>query len=253
MKRDWKYKSKSLNCDFIIFQYFLQHSLVTLFDNALNFLQVTPPNIIFSPIHVLLVSIDDNSDGFQDVYCTQKTGNGNREDRLLLDAILQNLNVRKSSDLNARFSKLSLDGSLSNDEVSLKLQANIMEDSSREVFFVFIGGRFGKLSVHLFEMIRGFCSANHLTVYGMHFQNISPMSWRALSLHISDKLSVQTCCAEEYIKSAFAVTGSLSENASCVEKYPVILYLIHLAVGENGFRRLKKSESKEKGICFHCF
>ena len=176
--------------------------------------------------------------------------NNNREDRLLLDAILQNLNVRRSSDLNARFSKLSLNGSLSNDEISQMLQANIMEDSSREVFFVFIGGGFGKISTYLYEMMREFCSANHLKVYGMHFQNISPMSWRALSLHISDKLSVQTCCAEEYITSAFAVTGSLNDNASCVERYPVILYLIHLAVGENGLRRLKKSESEEKGICF---
>ena len=222
-----------------------------LFTGPLDIWQVTPPSIIFSPINVLLVTIDENIEEFPEMDYSTKAASGDPEGCLLADAILKNLNVRKSADFNARFSGVSLSGRLDDDEAVRKLQDHMTEESSREFFFVFISKRFGKISKHIYKLMKRFCFENDFKVYGMHFQNISVMSWRALSLHISDKLSGQACCVEEFMKSSFPVTGSLNSDASCVERYPLILYLIHLAVGENGLRRLKKAENKEKGINFH--
>lgn len=199
--------------------------------------------MVFSPLHVILITITNDVEE-----ACQGSQDANREDQLLVDAILQNLHVRKSSDLNAKFTKISLNNNLTDDLIMREVQNGIVEDSSREIFFVLISKRFGKILTQLYEHLRMFCSRNHLKVYGMHVQNVTPMSWRALSLRISDQFSGNPCCVEEYLKNSFPVTGFLSESATCVEKYPSVLYLIHLAVGENGFRRLKKADVTQIGI-----
>ena len=201
-----------------------------------------------SPIHVILMTINHSTEDFQETDCPREIRNVDRECNLLSDAILQNLLVRKSSDLNARFSKIEFNAGFSNEEIIQKLQADVIPDSSTEVFFVFVCKRFGKISTRIYEVMREFCADNHLKVYGMHFQGITPISWRALSLHISSQLSRPTCHTENFKDSTFPVTGILDETSCCIEKYPVILYLIHLSIGENGLRRLKKVESKERGI-----
>ena len=189
---------------------------------------------------------------FEEIAFSSSSAKNRKEDQLLSDAILQNLNVRKTSDLNATFSGMSLSDVLTNDEIIQKLKSELKEaDHSREFFLVFISERFGKMPTQMYESIRSFCLGSQLKLYGMHFHNIIPITWRTLSLNISKSLAGKPCCVDDYKKSAFPVTGSLNANASCVEKYPVLLYLIHLAVGENGLRRLKKADSKQKGILKH--
>ena len=196
------------------------------------------------------MTINHSTEEFQETDCPQEIRNADRECNLLSDAILQNLHVRKSSDLNARFSKITLSSGMSNEGIIQKLQADVIPDLSTELFFVFVCKRFGKFSTRMYEVMRKFCADNQLNVYGMHFQGITPISWRTLSLHISNQLSRPASCVEKFEDSAFPVTGILDENSCCIDRYPIILYLVHLSIGENGLRRLKKVESKEKGICF---
>ena len=138
---------------------------------------------------------------------------------LLADAILKNLNVRRSTDLNAKFTKLLLNSSLTAHEISEQLIATAVEDSPRGILFAFLSRRFGNMSIQLYESIWKFCRKTQPIVYGVHFQDVSPMSWRALSLHVSENLSSKQCCIEDSLGGAFPVTGMLDESASCIERF----------------------------------
>ena len=167
-------------------------------------------------------------------------GTDEDESSLLADAVLQNLKVRKSADFNAKFSSISMCrneyGNICKEKFEEDLAAmNI--DSSRELFFVFLGNDFAILSKTVAELIRDLSSKNEWLIYGLHFQNITTMAWKALSSTLQCE-SVETMCVH---KSRFPMTGLLSSTALCSDSYPLLLYLIHLAVGENGFKKLKKA------------
>lgn len=179
------------------------------------------------------------------------TGTGTSdESNLLADAILQNLRVRKSADFNAKFSNISMyrneDSNLCREKFEEDLLA-IDINTSRELFFVLLGKDFAILSKTVTELICDLSSKNEWLIYGLHFQNIGTMQWKALSLYLAEKRtskeneSTEAMCIH---KSGFPVTGMLSSTALCSDTYPLLLYLIHLAVGENGFRKLKKTCGK---------
>ena len=174
------------------------------------------------------------------------------ESSLLADAVLQNLKVRKSADFNAKFSRISISLNEYRNLHREKFEEDLVAmniDSSRELFFVFLGKDLAILSKAVTEMIHDLSSKNEWFIYGLHFQNIGTMQWKALSLCLAEKKTSQCKSSETMClhKFCFPVTGLLNSTALCADSYPLLLYVIHLAVGENGFRKLKKAAAYGKG------
>ncbi|XP_065058090.1 uncharacterized protein LOC135685920 [Rhopilema esculentum] len=197
--------------------------------------RVTPPGIVFSPVHVILVTMSS----------------GSLEDQLLSDAIVKNLRVRKSADFNASFSQISLkeckdDTTSYNQQLETRIKERI-SDSSRELFFVFIGTSFAKISTSIARHIKDFCCRHHWEVYGLHFQNMTLLTWKALSNCFSKKAFTECHSCSGTKETSFPITGLLNTTATYVERYPLLLYIVHLAIGENGLRRLKKEEPHGNG------
>eukprot|EP00794_Sanderia_malayensis_P007134 gene7134-7939_t len=184
---------------------------------------VTPPAVVLSPLHVILVMTSMKSD------IEQSTD-------ALCEALFLNMQLRKSTDINAHFTKLKITlcstGDIG-DTLAEKLCEGLMElnlNPAQELFFFFFGEAACVYSVTIVKRINLMLRENKWTVYGLHFQNMSHILWSRLMAHAKDDEG-----------SPFPMTGVLNRCAPAWSKFPLLLYLVHLAVGENGTITLRRT------------
>ena len=168
----------------------------------------------------------------------------------LATAVAANLEMRKASDVKCDYMVVPI----STDRASfVDIKRNIKEklmnlsSNSSKVLFVALGSSFANPNVQFIELIDEWGNSKGPgKVYGIHFQNISAMqayytkSKLKSNLQVSDKdLSHRNGAGGSLPRERrpIAVTG-LVDNADGkpAAAFPVLLYMIHLAVGENGNR-----------------
>lgn len=166
----------------------------------------------------------------------------------LADALAANLKMRQASDVKCRYTLLPL-----YDETSVKEKLRSWMYSvmglDEKLFFVALGSFLAHPSVNLLNVIHELKLQNEKSdwIYGIHFQTLTPMQAYFLKTKIQ---SMNTCVSirdlvtnntEEFIspveRTVLVATGLVVEGKPCpVHSFPVLLYLVHLAIGENGER-----------------
>ena len=154
----------------------------------------------------------------------------------LADAIVANLRMRKASDVKFEDMVFQLKG----DEVhllqeSLKNYFNHLPEDALKVFFVAIGPMFSRPNLDLVRLIKDWSDLRTRDVcYGIHFQHVTAMQ----AFVMKNKLKEVLGNSEKMSSSGhLAVTGLVEDdNRDCSSSFPVLLYMIHLAIGENGNR-----------------
>lgn len=154
----------------------------------------------------------------------------------LADAIVANLRMRKASDVKFEHMVFQLKG----DEVhllqeSLKNYFNHLPEDALKVFFVAIGPMFSRPNLDLIRLIKDWSDLRTRDVcYGIHFQHVTAMQ----AFVMKNKLKEVLGNSEKMSGSGhLAVTGLVEDdNRDCSSSFPVLLYMIHLAIGENGNR-----------------
>lgn len=159
----------------------------------------------------------------------------------LAEALAANLNMRQSSDVKCKYSLLPLYGETSLKE---KLQFwifNVLEVDEK-IFFVVLGSYLASPSVDLLTIIHEIELQREESdyIYGIHFQTLTPMQAYFVKTELNS-INTSRQGNPEMVRSvqrkAVVATGILVEGkTSPVNAFPVLLYMVHLAIGENGER-----------------
>lgn len=169
--------------------------------------------------------------------------------KTLADAVSSNLSIRKASDIRCTFMVLPVTidkvSSLKT-KSSLKEKLNELPRNNSKVFFVVLSPSLANPSTGLVEVVRGWSARRGGNrIYGVHFQEISALQ----AYYIKNRLKEEVALSK-YSKSVEAkqegdcgglehigVTGLVDNSDKNPHvALPVLLYLIHLAIGENGER-----------------
>lgn len=159
----------------------------------------------------------------------------------LAEALAANLNMRQSSDVKCKYSLLPLYGETSLKE---KLQFwifNVLEVDEK-IFFVVLGSYLASPSVDLLTIIHEIELQREESdyIYGIHFQTLTPMQAYFVKTELNS-INTSRQGNPEMVRSvqrkAVVATGIVVEGkTSPVNAFPVLLYMVHLAIGENGER-----------------
>lgn len=168
----------------------------------------------------------------------------------LARAVAANLDMRKASDVKCNYIIVSVycdKTSYANSRKNIKDKLMDFSSDCSKVLFVALGSRFANPNIQLVDLISDWdrCKGPG-KVYGVHFQNISAMQ----AYHVKTKLKSNSrlagnnlgySCDEVQVNPGelmpIAVTGLVDNSDEKPEaSFPVLLYMIHLAVGENGNR-----------------
>lgn len=170
----------------------------------------------------------------------------------LARAVATNLDMRKASDVRCDYIIVPVCcdiASHATTQKNIKEKLTDLSSDSSKVLFVVLGSSFSNPNVQLVDLIGewGNCNGSR-KVYGVHFQNISAMQAyhlkRKLKSYQSSELSENDLSSNSDeiqvspggLKS-LGVTGLVDNTDEKPEaSFPVLLYMIHLAVGENGNR-----------------
>lgn len=181
---------------------------------------------------VILVGYDSNND---QSYKTHQA---------LAHALAANLSMRKISDVRCKYSLLPFNDSKISWRENLCSCIRSTSNMDEKIFFVALGSCWTHLN--LLDIIQQEISSSnkHDSCYGIHFQGITSMQ----AYFLKNQLCKINSCSDDL------TTGSTSENvhivatglvqdekSNAVDTFPVLLYLIHLAIGENGERISGKS------------
>ena len=207
--------------------------------------QVSSPAVIDSAVHLILVTLRRSSTIFLN-RLSDLVENEEDFNELLADAIISNLVMRKASDVKVEYTLINLDDTNDVQELCQRLGDSLNNSElsqSHKMFFVFLGPKFGVFGVEIIQSIQSWSLANSKVIYGVHFQNLTTMRGRKL-MHIMKQKELNT----DFHEFLFPVTGCLSGNTvSCVVSFPLLLYLIHLVIGENGPRKFLIEEKPFEG------
>lgn len=159
----------------------------------------------------------------------------------LAEALAANLNMRQSSDVKCKYSLLPLYGETSLKE---KLQFwifNVLEVDEK-IFFVVLGSYLASPTVDLLTIIHEIELQREESdyIYGIHFQTLTPMQAYFVKTELNS-INTSRQGNPEMVRSvqrkAVVATGIVVEGkTSPVNAFPVLLYMVHLAIGENGER-----------------
>lgn len=175
----------------------------------------------------------------------------------LADAIVANLQTRKASDVKFEYMVIRVQHRETNLlQESLKNHLDLLPCDSFKVLFVALGPMFSRPNVEFIRLVREW--NDHRTgdiCYGVHLQHVTAMQAYVIKNRL--KLIQGSDASENSLDktssgSHLAVTGLVeNDNKNCCASFPVLLYMIHLAIGENGNRLAGKGIPSGKMI--NCF
>lgn len=188
---------------------------------------------------VILVQVEDEvaskEDSNESIHCGPYIA--------LARAITANLQTRKSSDVKFEYKVLEIKtNGPSSLRQCLKENLRCLPCDSLKVLFVALGPVFTKPKVDLIEVVNEWSKKRNSDVcYGVHFQHVTAMQAYAMK----NKLKEIRVCGKDSDNASIVydlpVTGLVdNSNKNCSASFPVLLYMIQLAVGENGSRLAKK-------------
>ena len=160
----------------------------------------------------------------------------------LADAIAANLHMRKASDVKLEYTIQRMKHSetcLLN--TSLKEHLRPLPCDNLKVLFIAIGPMFSRPNVELVDLINTWNNQRGGDAcYGVHFQHVTAMQAYVIKNRLREIEDARGSATEPYkglSEGHLAVTGLVDNgNGNCSVSFPVLLYMIHLAVGENGNR-----------------
>lgn len=160
----------------------------------------------------------------------------------LADAIVANLRMRKASDVKFEYMVFQMKvGEINLLQESLKNYLNLLPSDTFKVLFIAIGPMFSRPNLELSKLVKEWSDVRACDIcYGLHFQHVTAMQAFVIktnlkeiqSTGVSGKNMEKASCSRH-----LAVTGLVEDdNRNCSASFPVLLYMIHLAIGENGNR-----------------
>lgn len=204
--------------------------------------QVSPPMLVDSEVFVALL-VEQEADN----------GDNPSPSSVLSQAITANLAMRQASDIRCSYMVLPVNI----DKISsIKTKASLREKLSelpvnnKKVLFVVLSSSLANPSTGLTDAVRAWSSSRGGSkVYGIHFQEISALQ----AYYIKNRLKEEVALCQHNKNSVegvflehIAITGLVDSVKNPHIAYPVLLYLIHLAIGENGYRQPRKRLSTGK-------
>ena len=187
---------------------------------------------------VFLVQVEDPGSSSKAPYHAKHCGSYTA----LAEAITANLRIRKTSDVRFEYTIVQVKHieTLLLKE-SLKKELSVLPLDNLKVLFIAIGPMFSRSSVELIDIIKDWSSQKTEGIcYGVHFQHITAMQAYAIKnrlKQIQDRNSIAGSAEAAPSRKHLSVTGLVDNgDKNCSASFPVLLYMIHLAVGENGNR-----------------
>ncbi|XP_032238993.2 uncharacterized protein LOC5513554 isoform X2 [Nematostella vectensis] len=190
--------------------------------------QVTPPGLVVSAVHIVFL-----------------VSEGHAIPQAIANALEANLSIRKASDIQFNYTTLPIAIDRTS---SLKSKFNIHEkldglctDGSTKFFFVALGAVLANPSTGLVDVFREWSfSRGGNKLYGVHFQDINSLQAYYLKTKLTQESAFREYRDEEdqRIELEHVAATGIVGNGDIKPHYalPVLLYLIHLAIGENGNR-----------------
>jgi len=160
----------------------------------------------------------------------------------LADALVANLQMRKASDVKFEFMILRIKhGETSLVQESMRNHLDLLLCDTYKVLFIALGPMFSRPNLELIKLIKEWNDQRTGDIcYGIHFQHVTAMQAYAIKNRLKEiqGSEVPGSNVEKITRSShLAVTGlTENDNRNCAASFPVLLYMIHLAVGENGNR-----------------
>ena len=160
----------------------------------------------------------------------------------LADAIAANLHVRKASDVKLEYTVQRMKHNKTCLlKKSLKEHLCLLPCDNFKVLFIAIGPMFSRPNVELVDLIYKWNNQRGGdTCYGVHFQHVTAMQAYVIKNKLKEIQDVRASATDPdkgLSEGHLAVTGLVDNgNRNCSASFPVLLYMIHLAVGENGNR-----------------
>ena len=161
----------------------------------------------------------------------------------LADALVANLQMRKASDVKFEFMILRVKhGETSLVQDSMRNLLDRLPCDAYRVLFIALGPMFSRPKMELIKLIMKWSNQNTGdSCYGVHFQHVSAMQAYAIKSRLKEMQASPEVPGTDMGKtthsSHLAVTGLIeNDNRNCAASFPVLLYMIHLAIGENGNR-----------------
>jgi len=160
----------------------------------------------------------------------------------LADALVANLQMRKASDVKFEFMILRIKhGEASLVQQSMRSHLDLLPCDAYKVLIIALGPMFSRPKLELIKLITewndqrtgGIC-------YGIHLQHVTAMQAYVIKNRLNEirGSEVSGSKVEKTTRSSHvAVTGlTENDNRNFAASFPVLLYMVHLAVGENGNR-----------------
>lgn len=169
----------------------------------------------------------------------------------LADALVANLQMRKASDVKFEFMILRIKhGEISLVQESMRNHLDLLPCDAYKVLFIALGPMFSRPKLELIKLIKEW--NDHRTgdiCYGIHFQHVTAMQAYAIKNRLKEIQGSEVNMEKTTYSSPLAVTGLIeNDSRNCAASFPVLLYMIHLAVGENGNRLAGKGIPSGKGL-----
>lgn len=169
----------------------------------------------------------------------------------LADALVANLQMRKASDVKFEFMILRIKhGEISLVQESMKNHLDLLPYDAYKVLFIALGPMFSRPKLELIKLIKEW--NDHRTgdiCYGIHFQHVTAMQAYGIKNRLKEIQGFKVNMEKTTHSSPLAVTGLIeNDSRNCAASFPVLLYMIHLAVGENGNRLAGKGIPSGKGL-----
>ena len=158
----------------------------------------------------------------------------------LADALVANLQMRKASDVKFEFMILQMKHGETTLE-SMRNHLDLLPHDSFKVLFIALGPVFSRPSLELIKLIMEWNNNRTGDIcYGIHLQHVTAMQAYVIKNRLKEIRGSEvpgTNVEKTAHSSHLAVTGlTENDNRNCAASFPVLLYMIHLAVGENGNR-----------------
>lgn len=160
----------------------------------------------------------------------------------LADALVANLQMRKASDVKFEFMILRIKhGETSLVLESMKNHLDLLPCDTYKVLFIALGPMFSRPKLELIKLIMEWNDKRTGDIcYGIHFQHVTAMQAYVIKNRLKEIRGSEvpgTNMEKASHGSHLAVTGLIeNDNRNYSASFPVLLYMIHLAVGENGNR-----------------
>ena len=161
----------------------------------------------------------------------------------LADALVANLQIRKASDVKFEFMILRIKhGETSLVQESMRSRLDLLPCDAYKVLFIALGPMFSRPKLEFIKLISEWNDQRTGDIcYGIHLQYVTAMQAYVIKnrlkeirgSEVSGSIKVEKTTRSSHV----AVTGlTENDNRNCAASFPVLLYMIHLAVGENGNR-----------------